>query len=207
MKVLLLNGSSHRNGCTFTALDEVSRALKSEGIDTEIYQLGNPELRDCTGCQACRKIGKCVYNDVVNEFVEKAAHADGFIFGTPVYYAHPSGRILSFLDRAFYSGRSAFEYKPAAAVASARRSGTTASFDVLNKYFTICNMPVVSSQYWNNIHGSIMEEARQDLEGLQTMRTLGRNMAWILKCIDSGKKLGITRPQQEEPIKTNFIRG
>ncbi len=207
MKVLLLNGSSHRNGCTFTALDEVSRALKSEGIDTEIYQLGNPELRDCTGCQACRKIGKCVYNDVVNEFVEKAAHADGFIFGTPVYYAHPSGRILSFLDRAFYSGRSAFEYKPAAAVASARRSGTTASFDVLNKYFTICNMPVVSSQYWNNIHGSIMEEARQDLEGLQTMRTLGRNMAWILKCIDSGKKLGITRPQQEEPIRTNFIRG
>ena len=207
MKVLLLNGSSHRNGCTFTALDEVSRALKSEGIDTEIYQLGNPELRDCTGCQACRKIGKCVYNDVVNEFVEKAAHADGFIFGTPVYYAHPSGRILSFLDRAFYSGRSAFEYKPAAAVASARRSGTTASFDVLNKYFTICNMPVVSSQYWNNIHGSIMEEARQDLEGLQTMRTLGRNMAWILKCIDSGKKLGITKPQQEEPIRTNFIRG
>ena len=207
MKVLLLNGSAHRNGCTFTALDEVSRALKSEGIDTEIYQLGNPELRDCTGCQACRKIGKCVYDDVVNEFVKKAALADGFVFGTPVYYAHPSGRILTFLDRAFYSGRAAFEYKPAAAVASARRSGTTASFDVLNKYFTICNMPVVSSQYWNNIHGNMMEEARQDLEGLQTMRTLGHNMAWLLKCIDSGKKLGITRPQPEEPIRTNFIRG
>ena len=207
MKVLLLNGSAHRNGCTFTALDEVSRALKNEGIDTEIYQLGNPELRDCSGCQACRQIGKCVYEDVVNEFVEKARVSDGFVFGTPVYYAHPSGRILSFLDRAFYSGGSAFAYKPAAAVASARRSGTTASFDVLNKYFTICNMPVVSSTYWNNIHGNIMEEARQDAEGLQTMRTLGRNMAWMLKCIDAGKKMGITIPQTEEKIKTNFIRG
>lgn len=206
MKVLLLNGSSHRNGCTFTALDEVARALKSEHIDSEIFQLGNPELRDCTGCQACRKIGKCVYNDIVNEFVEKARLCDGFVFGTPVYYAHPSGRILSFLDRAFYSGRSAFEYKPGAAIASARRSGTTASFDVLNKYFTICNMPVVSSQYWNNIHGSVMEEARQDLEGLQTMRTLGHNMAWILKCIDAGRKMGITKPQKEDPIRTNFIR-
>lgn len=206
MKVLLLNGSAHRNGCTFTALDEVARALKNEHIDSEIFQLGNPELRDCIGCQACRKIGKCVYNDIVNEFVEKARTADGFIFGTPVYYAHPSGRILSFLDRAFYSGRSAFEYKPAAAVVSARRSGTTASFDVLNKYFTICNMPVVSSQYWNNIHGNVMEEARQDEEGLQTMRTLGKNMAWILKCIDSGRKLGISKPQKEEPIRTNFIR-
>ena len=206
MKVLLLNGSSHRNGTTFTALDEVARALKNEHIDTEIFQLGNPELRDCTGCQACRKLGKCVYNDVVNEFVEKAQMADGFIFGTPVYYAHPSGRILSFLDRAFYSASSAFAYKPAAAVAAARRSGTTASFDVLNKYFTICNMPVVSSQYWNNIHGNMMEEARQDEEGLQTMRTLGRNMAWMLKCIDAGKKLGITKPQPEEKIKTNFIR-
>jgi len=194
MKVLLLNGSAHRNGCTFTALDEVARALKNNGIDTEIYQLGNPEIRDCCGCQACRKIGKCVYEDAVNEF------------GTPVYYAHPSGRILSFLDRAFYSGSSAFAYKPAATVVSARRSGTTASFDVLNKYFTICNMPVVSSQYWNNIHGNIMEEARQDEEGLQTMRTLGHNMAWLLKCIESGKKMGITKPQPEEKLKTNFIR-
>ena len=128
MKVLLLNGSSHRNGCTFTALDEVARALKNENIDTEIFQLGNPELRDCTGCQACRKIGKCVYNDIVNEFVEKARLADGFIFGTPVYYAHPSGRILSFLDRAFYSGGSAFAYKPAASVVSARRAFSTNSF-------------------------------------------------------------------------------
>ena len=206
MKVLLLNGSSHRNGTTFTALDEISRTLNREHIDTEIFQLGNPELRDCTGCGACRQIGKCVYEDVVNEFVEKARYADAFVFGSPVYYAHPSGRILSFLDRAFYSGSSAFAYKPAAAITAARRSGTTASFDVLNKYFTICNMPVVSSQYWNNIHGSNMEQARQDEEGLQTMRLLAYNMAWLLKCIDAGEKAGIKRPIPEEKIRTNFIR-
>ena len=206
MKVLLLNGSSHRNGTTFTALDEIARVLKSENIDSEIFQLGNPELRDCTGCQACKKIGKCVYDDIVNEFVENAKTADAFVFGTPVYYAHPAGRILSFLDRAFYSGKSAFEYKPAAAVAVARRSGTTASFDVLNKYFTISNMPIVSSTYWNNLHGNMMEEARQDLEGLQVMRNLGRNMAWLLKCLEAGRKIGISKPDREEPIKTNFIR-
>jgi len=205
MKVLLLNGSSHRNGTTFTALNEVARALRVEEIDTEIYQLGNPELRDCTGCHACTKIGKCVYDDVVNEFVEKARMADGFIFGTPVYYAHPSGRILSFLDRAFYSGSSAFAYKPAAAVTAARRSGTTAAFDVLNKYFTICNMPVISSQYWNNIHGFNAEDAQKDEEGLQTMRVLGRNMAWILKCIEAGKKADINVPTPEDRIMTNFI--
>ena len=205
MKVLLLNGSSHRTGCTNMALEEVAKSLNQEKIETEIFQLGNPELRDCCGCKACRKIGKCVYNDIVNEFVEKAKDFDGFVFGTPVYYAHPSGRILSFLDRAFYSGGSAFAYKPAASVVSARRSGTTASFDVLNKYFTINNMPVISSQYWNNIHGNAMEEAILDKEGLQTMRTLGKNMAWILKCIDAGKKMGITKPQTETKIRTNFI--
>lgn len=206
MKVLLVNGSAHRNGCTYTALEEVAIALNNEDIETEIFQLGNPEIRDCCGCQACRKIGKCVYDDVVNVFVEKAREFDGFIFGTPVYYAHPSGRILSFMDRAFYSGGSAFAFKPAAAIASARRSGTTASFDVINKYFTINNMPIISSVYWNNIHGNAPEQAKQDLEGLQTMRTLGRNMAWILKCIETGRKMGITRPDLEEKIRTNFIR-
>ena len=206
MKVLLLNGSSHRAGCTFTALDEISNALNKEKIDTEIYQLGNPEICDCSGCQACKRLGKCVYNDAVNIFVEKARTCDGFVFGTPVYYAHPSGRILSFLDRAFYSGKSAFAYKPAAAITSARRSGTTASFDVLNKYFTINNMPIVSSQYWNNIHGNVMEEARKDTEGLQTMRLLGRNMAWMLKCIEAGKAAGYNHPVPEEKINTNFIR-
>ena len=184
MKVLLLNGSSNKNGCTFTALSEAAKTLNQEGIETEIFQLGNPEIRDCCGCQACRKLGKCVFEDgLVNEFIEKAREADGFIFGTPVYYAHPSGRILSFLDRAFYAGKDAFEFKPGAAVASARRSGTTASFDVLNKYFTINNM-----------------------EGLQVMRTLGRNMAWLLKCIEYGKQNGIERPQLEEKIYTNFIK-
>ena len=184
MKVLLLNGSSHKNGCTFTALSEAAKTLNQEGIETEVFQLGNPEIRDCCGCQACRKLGKCVFEDgLVNEFIEKAREADGFIFGTPVYYAHPT-----------------------AAVASARRSGTTASFDVLNKYFTINNMPVVSSGYWNNIHGHVADEALQDLEGLQVMRSLGRNMAWLLKCIENGKQNGINRPQKEEKIYTNFIK-
>ncbi len=206
MKVLLVNGSSHKQGCTYTALSEAAKTLNDEGIETEIFQLGNPEIRDCCGCQACKTTGKCVFDDIVNDFIEKAKNADGFIFGTPVYYAHPSGRLLSLLDRAFYAGGYAFAYKPGAAVASARRSGTTASFDVLNKYFTIANMPVVSSNYWNNIHGNASEQAMQDLEGLQIMRNLGRNMAWILKCIELGKQNGISPNSPEERIYTNFIR-
>lgn len=206
MKVLLVNGSSHKQGCTYTALCETAKTLNEEGIETEIFQIGNPELRDCCGCNACKTTGKCVFNDIVNEFIEKAKGADGFIFGTPVYFAHPSGRILSLLDRAFYAGGYAFAYKPGAAVASARRSGTTASFDVLNKYFTIANMPVVSSNYWNNIHGHVAADAMQDLEGLQTMRNLGRNMAWILKCIEVGKQNGIEPKSPEERIYTHFIR-
>lgn len=206
MKVILVNGSAHKEGCTFTALNEVAKTLNENDIETEMFQLGNLELRDCCGCQACRKLGKCVFNDgMVNEFIEKAKSADGFIFGTPVYYAHPSGRILSFLDRVFYAGSSALAFKPGAAIASARRAGTTASFDVLNKYFTIVNMPIVSSRYWNNIHGYVAEDAKQDLEGLQVMRTLGRNMAWMLKCIELGKQNGIEHPPLEEQIYTNFI--
>lgn len=206
MKVLLLNGSAHEGGCTFTALSEIANALNKEGIETEIFQLGNPALKDCSGCGACKKIDKCVIDDVVNEFVEKARECDGFIFGTPVYYAHPSGRILSFLDRAFYSGKTAFQFKPACAISSARRAGTTASFDVLNKYFTVSNMPIVSAGYWNNIHGRVADDAKQDLEGLQVMRTLGRNMAWLLKCIELGKQNNINRPELEEKILTDFIR-
>ena len=206
MKVILVNGSAHKEGCTFTALNEVAKTLNENDIETEMFQLGNLELRDCCGCQACRKLGKCVFNDgMVNEFIEKAKLADGFIFGTPVYYAHPSGRILSFLDRVFYAGSSALAFKPGAAIASARRAGTTASFDVLNKYFTIVNMPIVSSRYWNNIHGYVAEDAKQDLEGLRVMRTLGRNMAWMLKCIELGKQNGIEHPPLEEQIYTNFI--
>ena len=206
MKVLLVNGSSHRNGCTYTALEEISIALNKEDIITEFFQLGNPEIRDCSGCGACRQIGKCVYDDIVNVFVDKAREFDGFVFGTPVYYAHPAGRLLSFMDRAFYSGKDAFCFKPAAAIASARRSGTTASFDVLNKYFSINNMPIITSSYWNNIHGNIADEAKEDAEGLQTMRHLAKNMAWILKCIDYGKKAGILYPNLEDKIRTNFIR-
>ena len=208
MKVLLINGSANKKGCTFTALTEVANILEKQGVTTEIIQIGNTPIRDCTGCLACKKLGnKCVYNDdIVNEVIEKAKDADGFIFGSPVYYAHPSGRILSLLDRAFYADKSAFAYKPGAAVVSARRAGTTASIDVLNKYFNLAQMPIVSSQYWNMVHGSKPEDVLQDAEGMQIMRTLGNNMAWIIKCIEAGKNTGIIRPEAEEPVRTNFIR-
>lgn len=206
-KVLLINGSCNENGCTYTALSEVETALKQEGIETELIQLGADPIRDCIGCGGCGKLGRCVFDDdLVNQVHEKAKAADGFVFGTPVYYAHPSGRILSFLDRLFYSGGGAFAYKPGAAVASARRAGTTASLDVLNKYFTIARMPVVSANYWNMVHGNAPEEVKQDLEGLQIMRGVGQNMAWLLKCIEAGKAAGIGYPQGEAKIRTNFIR-
>jgi len=209
MKVLLINGSSKENGCTFTALTEIVKVLSKEDIETEIIQLGTEPIRDCTGCYACRELNnnQCVFDDdIVNEIIKKAENADGFVFGSPVYYAHPSGRILSLLDRVFFAGSKAFRYKPAAAVASGRRAGTTATIDVLNKYFTISRMPVVSSQYWNMVHGSKPEDVLQDKEGLQTMRTLGKNMVWLLKCIEAGKKAGVNYPEIEEPIRTNFIR-
>lgn len=207
MKVLLLNGSGHKNGCTDRALREVARALEDQGVDTEILWLGNGSVRDCIGCGGCAKGTGCVFrDDQVNEIIEKARDCDGFVFGTPVYYAHPSGRILSLLDRLFYAGGSAFAYKPGAAVASARRSGTTASLDVLNKYFTINNMPVVSSGYWNMVHGTTPEEVEQDLEGLQVMRTLGRNMVWLLRCLEAGRDANVVIPTPEKRVRTNFIR-
>ena len=208
MKVLLVNGSSRQNGCTYTALNEIAMTLNKENIETEIFFLGNEPVRDCVACGACSKLnGKCVYdNDVVNTLIEKARECDGFIFGSPVYYAHPSGRILSVLDRAFYAGKSAFVHKPGAAITSARRGGTTASFDVLNKYFTIAQMPVVSSTYWNMVHGSLPADVQKDEEGLQTMRNLALNMAWLLKCIAVGKENGIDAPMAESNYKTNFIR-
>jgi multimeric flavodoxin WrbA len=207
MKVLLVNGSSHPNGCTFTALSEVAKTLEASGIETEIIQVGNAPLRDCIACGRCRELGKCVFDDDdVNAFVEKARAADGFVFGTPVYYAHPSGRLFSFLDRAFYSGSSAFAHKPGAAVASARRAGTTASFDAVNKYFTISQMPIVSSTYWNMVHGTCAEDVLKDEEGLQTMRNLGRNMAWLLHCIALGRENGVPAPEAERTYHTNFIR-
>lgn len=208
MKVLLLNGSPHVAGCTYTALSEAVSVLEAEGIACEIVQSGTGTVRDCIGCGKCRENpGKCVFgDDMVNEFIEKAKEADGFIFGTPVYYAHPSGRVLSLLDRIFYAGGAAFSYKPGAAIASARRAGTTASFDVLNKYFTISQMPVVSSTYWNMVHGNTPEEVRRDAEGLQTVRNLARNMAWLLKSIAAGREKGIAVPQAERENRTNFIR-
>ena len=205
MKVLLVNGSSRQNGCTNAALCEVERALQEEGIETEMFFVGNEALPDCIACRKCRETGRCVFNDAVNDFVEKAGSADGFVFGSPVYYAHPSGRLLTFMDRAFYSGGSAFAYKPAAAVLSARRAGTTASFDVINKYFTICSMPVVSSTYWNHVYGQQPEQVMEDPEGLMTMYNLGKNMAWMLKCISLGREHGLSHPENQK-VLTNFVR-
>ena len=208
IKVLLLNGSSRPSGCTYTALREVAVSLEVAGIETEILFLGNEPVRDCTACGTCAKVpGKCVFDDdIVNRIIEKARGADGFIFGTPVYYAHPSGRILSVLDRVFYAGKSAFIHKPAAAIASARRAGTTATLDVLQKYFTISQMPVVTSTYWTMVHGKQPEDVLKDEEGLQTMRNLASNMVWMLRCIEAGKAAGIQPPQEEFGARTNFIR-
>lgn len=205
MKVLLVNGSSRKNGCTNTALSEVERALNEEGVETEIFYIGNEALPDCIACRKCREIGRCVFNDIVNEFVEKAKSVDGFIFGSPVYYAHPSGRLLTFMDRAFYSGSAAFRFKPAAAVLSARRAGTTASMDVINKYFTISSMPIISSTYWNQVYGAQPEQVSEDKEGLMTMYNIGKNMAWVLKCLELGKEHGLTHPENEKTL-TNFIK-
>ena len=207
MKVLLFNGSANQHGCTYTALTEVASVLNQEGIDTEIIQVGGQPVRDCIGCGQCAGKYRCVFDDdMVNQWIDMAKDADGFIFGTPVYYAHACGRIQSVMDRMFYSGGRYFAHKPAAAVASARRAGTTASLDVLNKYFTINQMPVVSSTYWNMVHGSKAEDVLQDEEGLQTMRNLGKNMAWLLKCIEAGKQQGIEAPKAERSKRTNFIR-
>lgn len=206
MKVILVNGSPHQYGCTYTALSEIADILQKEQIDTEIFWVGAKPISGCIACKGCSKTGKCVIDDTVNTFLEKAASADGFIFGSPVHYAGASGMLTSFMDRAFYHKAGIYQGKPAAAIASCRRGGASATFDQLNKYFTICSMPVVSSQYWNMVHGNTPDEVRKDLEGLQTMRTLGRNMAWMLKCIEAGKNAGIEFPTHEEKIATNFIR-
>lgn len=210
MKVLLVNGSPHKEGCTYTALEEISKTLNEEGIETEIFWVENIPLAGCIACKTCATKGKCVFDDTVNIFVEKAETADGFIFGSPVHYAAASGAITSFMDRVFYSSslakRDVFRFKPAAAIVSARRGGTTATYDQLNKYFGITQMPIISSRYWNMVHGNTPEEVRKDEEGMQTMRILGRNMAYYLKCIEAGKEKGIEKPKQEKTTFTNFIR-
>ena len=210
MKVLLVNGSPHKQGCTYTALCAVADELFCCGVETEIFHIGNKPLIGCQACGTCAKNAdcRCVFgdDDGVNAFVEKAKEADGFVFGSPVHYAAAGGSVTSFLNRAFYCGKSAFCYKPGAAVVSCRRGGSTAALDQLNKYMTISNMPLVSSAYWNMVHGNTPEEVKQDLEGMQTMRILGRNMAWLLKCIEAGRDAGISLPDAEKKIKTNFIR-
>lgn len=206
MKVLLINGSPKKNGCTYVALSEVAKSLNENGIGTELMHLGTTPLAGCIDCGVCYKTGKCFRDDIVNEFAEKTRECDGFIFGSPVHFASASGAITSFMDRAFFISSSQLRNKPAAAIVSCRRAGATASFDHLNKYFTIRCMPVVSSNYWNMVHGYRPEEVSHDLEGLQIMRVLGKNMSWMLKCIQAGKKAGIEPPGPEEKIYTNFIR-
>lgn len=210
MKVLLINGSPHSNGCTYTALEEIAQTLKNEGVSSEIFQIGTKPLAGCIACKVCVEKGQCVFNDKVNEFLAIAKNFDGFIFGSPVHYAAASGAITSFMDRVFYtnacSGKNLFYLKPAAAIVSARRAGTTAALDQLNKYFTISQMPIISSNYWNMIHGAKPEDVAQDLEGLQIMRTLAKNMAWFLKCKEAGEKAGVAVPIIEERVYTNFVR-
>ncbi len=208
MKVLLINGSPHKEGCTYTALKEVADALMEEGVEATIYQLGTEPIKGCLGCGWCHTNGhKCVTNDKVNEVIEMAKEYDGFIFGGAVHYASANSTITTFLDRVFFAASGNFRHKPGAAVVSARRAGTTAALDQLNKYFAISNMPMVPSQYWNMVHGSTPDEVRQDEEGMQVMRVLGRNMAWMLRCIEAGKEAGINPPGPEKPRKwTNFIR-
>jgi multimeric flavodoxin WrbA len=210
MKVLLVNGSPHKKGCTWTALTEVAKTLDKEGIETEIFWIGIKPLAGCTACKSCAKTGRCMFDDTVNEFLDIAKDADGFIFGSPVHYASASGAMTSFMDRVFYtdlqSGGQTFCLKPAAAVVSARRAGTTATFEQLNKYFTISQMPVISSSYWNMVHGVQPDDVKKDLEGLQTMRILARNMAFFMKCKEAGLTAGVQLPVQEAIVRTNFIR-
>ena len=203
---MLINGSPHKEGCTFTALNEVAKTLEKNGIETEILYLGVKPIAGCIACGKCSQLGKCFIDDKVNEILARSDEFDGLVIGSPVYYAGPSGQIRAFLDRLFYAGGRRFAGKPGAAVVSCRRGGATAAFDQLNKYFTISSMPIVSSQYWNQVHGAYAEQVLQDEEGLQTMRTLGNNMAWLLKCIQLGKENGITLPEREPPVWTNFVR-
>lgn len=206
MKVLLINGSPHEHGCTRAALDEVARTLSDCGVETELINIGTGAVAGCTACGGCARTGRCVVDDGVNAAIEALAAADGLIVGSPVHYASPAGALLAFLDRMFFAGADRFAHKPASAFTSARRAGTTASLDVINKYFTISQMPVVSSTYWNMVHGGRAEDVAEDAEGLQTARNLARNMAWLLRCIEAGRKAGIEPPEAELKNRTNFIR-
>ncbi|MBU4439142.1 MAG: flavodoxin family protein [Firmicutes bacterium] len=208
MKVLLINGSPNAKGCTYTALTEVEKTLNQEKIETEIVHVGHKDIRGCIGCRKCHITGNCVFDDAVNETASKFAECDGIVVGSPVYYASANGTLISFLDRLFYSTSANCDktMKVGAAVVSARRAGTTATFDELNKYFTISNMPIVSSQYWNMVHGYTPEDVYQDEEGCQIMRTLGKNMAFLIKSINLGKEKYGLPEKEEEHIFTSFVR-
>jgi len=205
MKVLLINGSPHAAGSTFTALNEMIKIFQAEGFETELLQVGNQTVRGCTACGFCGKNGYCIFDDAVNEAAAKLAECDGLVVGSPVYYASANGTLISFLDRLFYSSREDLTMKVGASVTSARRGGLTATFDQLNKYFTISGMPVASGQYWNGIHGNNAQQAVQDEEGMQMMRTLARNMVFLMKSIQLGKE-AYGLPEKEQRIGTNFIR-
>lgn len=205
MKVLMINGSPEKNSCTGRALEEIAKTLKDEGIESEIIQIGRETIKGCQACGACEKLGRCVIDDIVNKIAARLDEFDAFIAGSPVYYASGNGTLYSFLDRLFYSAGSKLRHKPAAAVSCARRAGTTATLDTLNKYFTINEMPVVSSTYWNMVHGFTPADVERDLEGMQTMRNIGHNMAWLLKCIEAGKKAGIEPNASERGAWTHFI--
>ena len=206
MKVLLINGSPHEKGCTYTALSEVARTLEEAGVETKILSIGKEDIRGCTACGGCRNGNGCVFGGIVNVIAEEAKTADGFVFGSPVYYASPNGSLMALMDRLFFSASAHLRHKPAAAVVSARRAGTTTALHDIENYFTITEMPIVASSYWNMVHGTSAEQVAEDKEGLQVMRNLGRNMAWILSCIEAGRKAGIVKPENEYGIRTNFIR-
>ena len=205
MKVLMINGSPHEKGNTYVALAEMEKVFLAEGIEVEIVHVGNKAIRGCIACYSCSKTGKCVFDDEVNEIAKKFEEADGLVIGSPVYYAAANATLIALLDRLFYSSHFNKTMKVGAAVAAARRGGLTATFDQLNKYFTICGMPVASGQYWNGIHGRMGQDALGDEEGLQTMRTLAKNMAFLMKSIALGKE-AFGLPEKEKTIRTNFIR-
>ena len=206
MKVLVINGSPNQHGCTDTALSEVEAQLHRDGIETERYWVGRQPVPGCIACNHCAGTGKCIFHDGVNDLAARTDEFDALVVGSPVYYAGASGQVCCFLDRLFYVTGGTWAGKPGAAVVSCRRGGASSAFDQLNKYFTISNMPVVPSQYWNQVHGNTPEQVREDNEGLQTMRYLGENMAWLIKCIQAGKAAGVAEPEQEKRVTTNFIR-
>ena len=211
MKVLLINGSPNEKGCTYTALNEIATVLKAEGIETDIYYIGTDPISPCRDCRACTKLQRCVIDDKVNELLSRICEYDGLVVGSPVHYASASGAISPFLDRLFFAGSripsgNPFRLKPATAIVSCRRAGSTATLDQLNKYFLINQMPIISGRYWNMVHGSTPEQVKQDLEGMQNMRIVAKNLAWYLKCREAAQRVGVVPPPAEETIYTNFIR-